>query len=71
MDSKKVHDRIKEFGNIRKDAGRNNAALLEVALFVEDEFGISLSDEEICEKNLGTHKDTEAFILKKLGSQLS
>ena len=66
VDPKEVHCRIKEFGNIRKDAGKNQAALLEVALFVEDVFGLFLSDAEICEGNLGTHQDTENFVLKKL-----
>ena len=66
MGPKEVHNRIKEFGNIRRDAGRNQAALLEVALFVEDVFGLFLSDAEICEDNLGTHQDTENFVLKKL-----
>ena len=51
---------------MRKNAGKNNAALLEVALFIEDVFGIFLSDTEICEDNLGTHQDAEIFVLKKL-----
>ncbi len=67
MDSKEVHARIREFRNIRENAGKDEAALLEVALFVEDVFGISLSDEEICESNLGTHQVSEYFVLNKLG----
>ena len=66
VNSKEVHKRIKEFGNMRKNAGKNNAALLEVAFFVQDVFGIFLSDTEICEDNLGTHQDAEIFVLKKL-----
>ena len=52
---------------MRKDAGKNKAALLELTLFVEDTFGLILSDAEICEENLGTHQDTVTFVLKKLG----
>ena len=65
MNSEDVHKRITEFSNIRENADIDEAALLEVALFVEDVFGIILSDEEICEKNLGTHQATEEFVLKK------
>ena len=66
MDKKDVRARIKEFSNIRDNAGKDEAALLEVALFVEDVFGIILSDEEICEDNLGSHLATEEFVLRKL-----
>ncbi|MBW1852836.1 MAG: hypothetical protein JRJ15_15755 [Deltaproteobacteria bacterium] len=66
MNSKDVRARIKEFSKIRENAEKHEAALLEVALFVEDVFGIILTDEEICEENLGTHQATEEFVLKKL-----
>ena len=66
MNTKDVRARIKEFSNIRDHAGKDEAALLEVALFVEDVFGIILSDEEICEDNLGSHQATEKFVLRKI-----
>ena len=66
MKSEDVNARIKEFNNIREDAGNDEAALLEVALFIEDVFGIILSDEEICEENLGKHHNLEGFVLEKL-----
>ncbi|OPX33933.1 MAG: hypothetical protein B1H11_11745 [Desulfobacteraceae bacterium 4484_190.1] len=66
MDSQEIHECIAEFGKIRQDAGRDEAALMEVALFVEDLFGIVLSDDEICEENLGAHNLTEKFVMKKL-----
>ncbi len=69
MDSKDVCTRIREFSRIRQDAGKDEAALLEVALFVEDVFGMILSDEEICEENLGSHQAAEEFVLKKLNPQ--
>ena len=66
MNSEDVHKRINEFRNIRKNAGADEASLLEVALFVEDVFGIILSDSDICKENFGTHEETQAFVLKKL-----
>jgi hypothetical protein len=64
-----VKERLLEFSRAMPNAGEDEAALLEVALFVEDVFGIILSDEEICEENLGALEATEKFVLKKLGRQ--
>ena len=66
MKSEDVNARIKEFSSIREDAGNDEAAILEVALFIEDVFGILLSEGEICEENLGTHHNLEKFVLEKL-----
>jgi len=68
MDSEDIRSRIKEYSNIRENAGGDEGALLEVALFVEDVFGIILTDDEICEKNLGTSLATEEFVLKRLNA---
>jgi|GEM_PF-2432986 hypothetical protein len=59
MNASQVRSRIKEFSKIRKDAMGGTAALLEVALFVEEFFGIILSDYEIREENLGSHQASE------------
>jgi acyl carrier protein len=69
MDALEVKRIIKEFAGIRKDAGKEEAALLEVTLFVEEIFGFVLTDEEISERNLGTHEKTEQFVLKKLNME--
>lgn len=66
MNPQDICERVKEFTNIRENAGGDEAALLEAALFVEDVFEIRLSDEEICEENLGTHQAIEKFVSKKL-----
>jgi acyl carrier protein len=66
MDLREVHERLAEFSGVRQNAGNDEAALLEVALFVEDMLRIVLSDEEICEENLGTHEATERFVRNKL-----
>lgn len=59
MNASRVRSRIKEFSKIRKDAIGDTAALLEVALFVDEVFGIIRSDYEICEESLGTHQASE------------
>jgi acyl carrier protein len=69
MNALEVKKIIKEFAGIRKDAGRDETALLEVALFIEEIFGFVLTDEEISENNLGTHEETEKFVLKKLNME--
>ena len=69
MNALEVKRIIKEFAGIRKDAGKDEAMLLEVALFVEEIFGFVLTDEEISEYNLGTHEKTEKFVLKKLNME--
>ncbi|MBW2539713.1 MAG: hypothetical protein JRE27_08930 [Deltaproteobacteria bacterium] len=66
MNKKKVKERLSEFAGVCQNAENDEKALLEVALFVEDVFGIVLSDDEICEKNLGTHHAVEKFVFEKL-----
>ena len=66
MDPKYIKERIKEFSRVRENAGNDETALAEAALFIEDVFGITITDKEICEKNLGTHESAERFVLKKL-----
>ncbi len=66
MNLREVHIRLAEFSGIRQNAEKDETALLEVALFIEDTFGLVLSDEEICEENLGTHEATEKFVYEKL-----
>ncbi len=71
MNPKEIHERINEFCRIREEAGNDEPALLEVALFIEDVFGLVLSDDEICEKNLGTYRNLERFVLNKMNSPCS
>jgi len=66
MNKKKVKERLSEFAGVCQNAENDKKTLLEVALFVEDTFGIVLSDNEICEKNLGTHHAIEKFVFEKL-----
>jgi acyl carrier protein len=66
MNKRQVKERLSEFAGICQHAENDGIVLLEAALFVEDVFGIALSDNEICKKNLGTHNAIEKFIVKKL-----
>jgi len=52
MNLREVHLRFAEFSGIRQNAENDETALLEVALFIEDTFGLVLSDGEICEVQL-------------------
>jgi acyl carrier protein len=66
MIKKQVKRRIAEFARTYKAAKNDETKLLLVALFVEDAFGIVLSDDDIHEKNFGTHHAIENFVLEKL-----
>jgi hypothetical protein len=66
MNKRQVKERLSEFAGICQHAENDEISLLEAALFVEDVFGMVLSDNEICQKNLGTHNAIEKFIFKKL-----
>ena len=66
MNKKQVNKRISELASVIQDAGSDETSLLEIALFVEEVFGIFLSDNEICEKNFGNYHTTEKFVLEKL-----
>ncbi len=50
MNLREVHLRFAEFSGIRQNAENDETALLEVALFIENTFGLVSSDREICEE---------------------
>ena len=55
-------DKIKEETNIAEELGADSLDLVEILMSLEDEFGISIPDEEI--PNIKTIKDIVAFIEK-------
>jgi acyl carrier protein len=71
MNKKQVKERIAELASVIQDAGNDATSLLEIALFVEEVFGISLSDDDICEENFGTRHAIEKFVLEKLNLRKS
>lgn len=62
-----VHGRIMEFFRGPGNALEEDVSILEAALFVEDVFGIVLSDEEIRPETLGTPGAMERLVLRKIG----
>ncbi len=71
MNKKQIQECLAEFAGVNRDAGQNagndEASLLEAALFVEDVFGFTLTDDEICGEKLGNHQAIERFVIEKLG----
>ena len=66
MNTRDVYERFEELNGIRGDAGSDEVSIAEMALFIEDVFSIRLSDDDICETNLGTLPDARRFVLEKL-----
>jgi len=66
MNKKRVKARIADLASVIQNAGNDETSLLEIALFVEEAFGIVLSDDEICKENFGNHHAAETFVLTKL-----
>jgi len=56
---------IDEYFNSLSMTGKSDVDLAEVALFLEDEFDISITDNEICKENLGSKKAVNHYITKK------
>ena len=67
MNKEYIYECVTELIDNRQNPQSNSNTVLETALFIEDTFGLVLNDEEICEENLGTHKNIVLFVCKKLG----
>jgi hypothetical protein len=57
-----IDARLEEYRRVRPDPGRDELTLLETALFVEEAFGILLSDDDIVPQTLGTYAAMRRFI---------
>lgn len=55
-----------DFRRLKPVIDDTHGNIIEVALFVEDVFNITLTDSEIDVVNLGSHKSLKRFILRKL-----
>ena len=66
MNRQDINARIEEYRRIRPDAGSSGPSLAEAALFVEEVFGLTLTDDEISPDNLGSSDTLEQFVLAKL-----
>jgi len=67
MNRQEINERIEEYRRIRPDAASDGPSLAETALFVEEVFGLTLTDDEINPDNLGSIDTLEQFVLAKLG----
>jgi hypothetical protein len=59
--------RLEEYRRVKPDPGRDELALLETALFVEEALGIRLRDDEIVAGNLGTFESIRRFVAARQG----
>lgn len=64
-----IREYINEYWRIRKDSKKDEFYLLETALFIEDVFGIRLSDDEIDLYTLKNPESIDKFVRKKLKDQ--
>ena len=62
-----IEARLEEYRRIRPDPGRDELALLETALFVEEALGIHLCDDEIVDANLGSFESIRRFVATRQG----
>lgn len=62
-----IRERLAEYAALGREPGRDELALLEAALFLEESFPIRISDAEISEENLGTLELMERLVVAKLG----
>lgn len=66
MNTEDVKQRIAELAAIRPDPGDDEVALVEAALFVEEVFGLRLTDEDMTAERLGTRNAMEQLVLQRL-----
>ncbi len=64
--SEKSEDEIKPESNLQTDLGLNSLDVIGIVTDFEDQFGISIPDEDIL--TLTTVKDIEEYIQKKQGA---
>jgi acyl carrier protein len=67
--AEEVKRRIAEYAGLRPDPGDDSAAQVEAALFVEEVFGLRLTDEDMTDARLGSHAAIEALVLERLGGE--
>jgi len=68
LDGTQVEARLQEYLESRPDPGRDDLALLETALFLEETLALRLSDEDITGENLGSLAALRRFIASRTGS---
>jgi hypothetical protein len=69
MKEQEIRFLLQQYNLLPRGQGKDAAALAEAALFLEETFPITLTDEEICEENLGSSAAMEVFVLKRLSGE--
>ena len=67
MTQKDIDERLEEYRRIRPNPGFDAVALAEAALFIEDVFGIRLTNKEISEQRLGSFDRMRVLLYSRLG----
>jgi hypothetical protein len=63
-----VRKRIAELAGIRPAPAADPVALVEAALFVEDVFGLRLTDDDMTAERLGSFETMEQLVLERLAA---
>jgi acyl carrier protein len=66
MNSKQITARIAEYAVSTPNTGNDELSQLKTTLYIEDVFGIELSDIDICKKNLSTPNAINKLVSRKL-----
>jgi acyl carrier protein len=61
-----IAERLREYATLGREPEGDELVLLELALFLEETFGIRLCDAEIAVETLGSPERVEQFIAAKL-----
>lgn len=65
---RRIKQIIDEYAAMKETHGRFSDAVVETAMFIEDTFGIRLTDEEINAEFLGTDTSVVNLVKAKLGA---
>ena len=68
LDREQIEARLEEYQALRPDPGRDELAILEAALFLEEAFGIHVTDAEISRDALGSFGSLRRLLDSKLGN---
>lgn len=63
-----VHQRIAEYAGTRPAPSDDALDQVEAALFIEEVFGIILSDHDMTSERLGTFEAMEQLVIDRLGA---
>ncbi len=66
MNPTQIHNRFREYKNLQTILGQPLPDIIEIAYFIEDNFGLLLTDDEIIPESIGDLQTAEGFVLQKL-----